>query len=339
MNKKFFLPLLTSLLLLQAQPVLSFQGLGSDGGGGARQQIDISGHQGNSNAVVATINGTEVHLGKLMNAMMKIYSKGGYSQDELSAELASRIRYQALEELALEELAFQRGVALGITIDPAVVEKNVQAAISAEGGLEALETALSKKSQTLDDLRQEIISILTVKKAVAVEVDQKVNVSPELIEEVYLKNRHQFISPEKVIVTDIIFFLEPDDPASTKTVLQLKEKIIKELSNDPTRLTPQGFIVSPNLNVSPQVKPQLYKTAKQMDVGSLSDPFIVDGTLHLIKLDYIQPSTEKPAEEAKKIIAGKLKADMRQELLKQWRESLQKEAKIEIVHDLMNPQQ
>jgi len=349
-RKKTFLTaaLLFSLVVGSSGPAPAFMGMGSGGGNGSPQSggaghgaatgpqdMQILGHEGNTDTVVARINGTEITMGRLMNSMMEIIMQGGYKGDSLTPEMAASIRKEAMQQLALEELAYQRAVSIGITPDPAVVQAKLDAVIKGQGGREALEKSLAEQQKSVDDLKNEISRFLAVKEAVRQEVDTRVAVTDDEINQTYEANKEQFVIAERVVVTDIVFFLAPDDPAAMEKVAAIRRRIIDELGNNPAQLTPDGFVVENQLNVSPENRPELYRIAKTMEAGSLSEPLVIDGTLHLLKSDLFQPRREIPATEAKSSIAGQLKSTRRTQLLAAWRSSLLKDADIEIVNEMM----
>ena len=351
-RRKTFLTvaLLLALGIGSTEPVHAFMGMGSggaatgsphggdaDAGHGATglKDMKILGHEGNTDTVVVRINGTDITMGRLMNSMMDVIMQGGYSGDNLSPEMAASIRKEALQQLALEELAYQRAVSLGITPDPAVVQAKLDAVIKGQGGREALEKSLAEQKKTIEDLKNEITRFLAVKEAIRQEVDTKVAVTDDEIEQTYEANKGQFVIAERVVVTDIVFFLAPDDPAAKEKVAAIRRKLIDELGNNPAQLTPDGFVVENQLNVSPENRPELYRIAKTMEPGSLSEPLVIDATLHLLKSDLYQPRKETPAAEAKASIAGQLKTNRRNQLLAAWRNNLIKNADIEIVNEMM----
>ncbi len=317
----------------------AFKGIGSSGvGSGAdssQDRSDIMGHGGNTNVVVATVNGAEITMGKLMNTMLDVIMQKGYSMDNLTSELTRRIRSESLEQLALEELAYQHALSQGISADPAVVQSQLDIIVKGEGSREALDKSLAKKNKSFEDLQTEITRLIVIKQVISKEVDQKVTVSPEEIDTVYENNKDQFVTKERVVVTDITFFLDPADPASNEKVLAVRQKIIQEHDGNPATLTPDGFVVQNQINVSPETKKPLYDAAKTMEVGTLSEPFVIDGTLHLIKFDFHQPRKEKPLEESKAYVAQKIKAAKHRDFLAKWRKSLIEKADIEIVHEMM----
>ena len=352
-RKTLFLTIIAICISLGAiGNVHAFQGLGSGGPGGSNGNANpphgggtVHGHGGmtqnlsmahgeGDETVVALVNGTEVTMGELMRTVKDIIMRD-YRNMKLTEELAKRIRYDALEMLAMEKLAYQHALSIGVTADQHEIDSRIAAIKQAEGGEEALQISLARRKKTIEDLKKDISRFLAVKMAIEQEVDRKVAITEEEINEAYKASKEQFITPERVVVTDIIFFLDPKDPASAERVHSIREKIILELDNDPTKLTPSDFVVSSNINVSPENMPELYQAAKKIEVGSLSDPLVIDGTLHLIKYDFHQARKEKAETEAKAVVARKLKSTKKNQLLAKWRQNLLKNANIEIVHELL----
>ncbi len=329
------------LVLGSISNVSAFKGMGANPqpaeqqSSSEEQASKIMGHQGNADLIVATINGTEITMGALMSGMLDIIKKSGYSGDSLTAELGRRVRSEALEKIAMEELAYQRAVSLGISPDPAVVESYVESSAQQQGGREALEKILAEKNKSIADLKNEITRYLAVKEAIRQEVEDKVTVSDEEIDIVYNNNRKEFVTEERVVVTDIIFFVDPADPASREKVLAVRNTIINELDNNPARLNAQGLIVENQINVSPENKSFLYDQAKKMKTGELSQPLLLDGTLHLIKLDLYQPASEKPVDESKAYVAKEIRSAKYNDLLRTWRSSLMQDAEIKIINETM----
>ncbi len=331
------------LLLLPHGSAQAFRGMGSGGSiDGAGTDTSLPGstsnmpsnHTENSKTVVARVNGAEITMGALMHTVKDILMQK-YRNMAMTPGLAQRIRYDALEELAMEELAFQHAVSSGITVNQTEIDQRLGEIIQAEGGEDALQISLSQRNKSIEDLKSDIRRFLSVKMAIEQEVDSQVTITEEEINTAYEANKEQFVIPERVVITDIIFFLDPADPASAERVRSVREQIISELNNDPTKLTPKDFVVVSNTNVSPEDKPELYQAAKNIEVGSTSEPLNIDGTLHLIKKDFYQPRKEKEASEAKAVVASKLKSFKKKQLLAEWRQNLMKDAKIEIVHELL----
>jgi len=291
-------------------------------------------HQEEMMAVVARINGTEISMKKLMNTIMKIIMEK-FGDQTISNDLAQQIRYEALQELTLEELAYQRALTLGIEIDEQTINQQIEAIQKSAGSPEAFRQSLANKQQTLADLKTEIGRFLAVKKAIKLEVEDKIIISDKAVEKTYQDNIDQFVIPEQIVITDIIFFLDPEDQETKNKVISIRNKIIDELHNNPNRLEASGLTVMPGIKVSQLNYPDLYNEAKKLALNEISDFLVIDGTPHLIKLEHFQAEQKKPEENVKSYIRRSLMSRKHKAALIEWRQNLNKGAEIEIVHELL----
>lgn len=316
-------------------------GMAFKGMGGAAPKSDtgpksmvIKGHEGSRQTVVAKVNGKPVTMGALEDSIREIVMTK-YGKTEVTADIARTIRKDALEKLVLEELACQRAVALGISVDPALINKNIDAKRDAAGGDEKFLKSLTLQNSTLQDLKRQIERFFLVKQLIHKEIDSTINISEETLDEAYEANKAQFVEPERVKISDIIFFLDPDDPASKQKVLDIRAKIIDELSGNPAELKADGVLVMSDLNVSAELKPELYKHSRELKPGTFSDPLLIDGTFHLTKLESYHPRKEPPKEGVKAEIASQMRSAEKSKRLPLWRKELLKDGKVEIVNDIL----
>jgi foldase protein PrsA len=333
----FFLTIMTLFFLEGVEPVKAFKGIGSSSpetGQESMANMAKMQHQGNQDVVVALVNGAEIKMGALMSNVLDVIMRK-YGGKEVTSEIAKRIREEALERLAMEELAYQRAVILGISINPDDINTKIESLKQKAGGEEAFQNNLSRQNKSLNQLKEEIRRYMSVEAAVEQEVNSMASVDDKEVEKLYQENREQFIIPEQIIITDIIFFLDHEDASSKAKVQATRQEIIETYDNNPAKIPPDGFAVQSEVKISMETAPAFYKTSRQMKQGDLSSPFIIDSTYHVIKLDYYQPATEKPKNEVKAYIAGTLTSQKRKQVLDKWRKDLLKNANIEIVHELL----
>jgi len=125
------------------------------------------------------------------------------------------------------------------------------------------------------------------------------------------------------------------DPASKQKVLDIRTKIIDELSGNPAALKAEGVLVTSGLNVTADHEPELYNHSRELKPGTFSEPLLIDGTFHLTKLESYHPRKEQPKEEVKAYIASQMKSTEKSKRLPLWREELLKDGKVEIVYDIL----
>ncbi len=333
--------LMVGIICGNTQSALAFKGMGGSHGMDAapksdagQQSMVIEGHAGNRKTTVAIVNGISVTMGALVDSIREIMMTK-YGNTEVTADIARTIRKDALEKLVLEELACQRAVALGITVNPKLINKNIEARKTAAGGDEKFLNNLTQQNSTLQDLERQIERFYLIKQLIHKEIDSKIKISDETVDQAYEANKEKFVEPERVKISDIIFFLDPEDPASKQKVLDIRIKIIDELSGNPAALQENGVLVRQNLNVTSAYEPELYKHSRVMEPGSLSDPLLIDGTLHIVKLESYYPRKEKPKKEVKAYIVSQMRSSEKSQRLPLWRNELLKNGKVEIVHDIL----
>lgn len=332
----FFFTAVTLCLLAGTGSLQAFKGMGSSQPGSERESMTAvaAQHQGNQNVIVARVNGADITMGPLMSSVMDVKMQK-YGGKEVTKEIARNIRQEALEQITLEELAWQKAQALGVSKNDEEVNARVRALIAGAGGEEAFKKNLIAQNKTLETLKQDIQRYIAIRKTIKIEIDDKVVVDEKEINQLYEETKEQFIIPERMMVSDIVFFLDPEDETSQKKVNSIREKIINELNNNLDALPQEGFIIKKELKISKETAPALYNAAINMEQGDISPPVIIDSTFHLVKLEHYQPVEKKPEEEIKAYIGAKLKSRKKDLALTAWRQDLLKDAHIEIVHEIL----
>lgn len=348
MKKQILVTILLTVIIICSNTKygMAFKGMGGEAGGAAHgvdttkksdaepQSLVIAGHEGNRRAVVAKVNGNSITMGELEDSIREIVMTK-YGKTKVTADIARTIRKDALEKLVLEELACQRAVALGISVDPALINRHIEVKRQAAGGEEKFLKSLTMQNSTLQELTRQIERFFLIKQLMQKEIDAKIIISEKTLDEAYEANKEKFVEPERVKISDIIFFLDPDDPASNQKVLDIRTKIMAELAGKPADLKAEGFLVVSDLSVTAEHKPELYKYSRELQPGSFSEPLLIDGTLHLIKLESYHPRKEPKKEEVMAYVASQMKSTEKSQRLPLWRKELLKDGKIEIVNDIL----
>ncbi|MDA8165840.1 MAG: SurA N-terminal domain-containing protein [Desulfobacteraceae bacterium] len=283
-------------------------------------------HKNVSSLVVANVNGTNLTLTEMMRAVREI-ALTNYGKQELTPALAARIKREALERMILEELAFQRAQHLGIIVSPEEVTGQI-ATMRKEMGEKHYQMYLEREDLTDESLLEKnIMRFLMVKKALAADLPP-IRIGEDEVEKAYQTSKEQFIQPEKVQVTDVIFFLDPAAPPSLRSVEQARRVM---LGGGIEKLTQDGtFVVRTDIPLDPKRNSILYAAAKKLKKNEISEPTIADGTFHLIQLTGYSPRTEKTKDEVRNFLHTKLVNDMRSKQMEDWKKNLRKDAKVNI---------
>lgn len=283
--------------------------------------------------VVATVNGVGITYEAEVRMMRRIMATKAYAEAPQEIE---DVRKEALDKLVVQELAYQKAKAEGIVVGEKAIDDAIADLRKKLGTEERFQTFLENEAMTGDRLRPTVERNLVLQAISAKEVTGKVTVSEDDIRQEYEKEKDKYASPERVAVTDVVFFLKTDDEGSVKIVEDLRKKLEGQKDNDPWTLVPDGtFIVQDiqNLAATKDKDKDLYEAAIKLKVGELSGAVKTSDSLHLIKLTAYSPRQEVPFETLKGTLEKKLRARALQERIKEWGNELKKDAKIEIIED------
>lgn len=293
-------------------------------------KIEVPQHVGAETIVVAKVNGVDIKMPELMNRIQDITMQK-YGREEITPQLAMKIKKEAIDRLITEELAYQRAKSLGIEIKPEVIQKRIDQFKKKAGSDEKFTEILAQKNMTEMGLWVQLERYYAVKEAIDLEVTQKIVLSPEEIEKTYEENKAAFVQEEKISITDVVFFLNPKEEASLVTAKEIYQKIVKDFGGNPEKLEQGPYVVRENIEVVEMLEPNLYAEAKKLQLNNISEPLVIDGTLHIIKLTKYRPRQEKTKAEVLEVLEQKLKESMQEQALTAWRDSLKKDASIEVV--------
>jgi parvulin-like peptidyl-prolyl isomerase len=284
---------------------------------------------GDGKTVVARVNGvgiTEESLAVMMNSPGK---KKGHGQ--ASPASPEETRTEALNQLILQELAYQKAKSEGLGMEPKEVDGVLEEMRRKSGSEEKFKEQLEKERITEGELRNRIERNFAIRRIFTREIQNKVSVPKEEIRQEYEKEKEKYARPEKIAVIDVVFFLDPGAAGSRKKAEEILGKIHEDKEKDPWNLASDTAYAVREMEIKGGQGRELYEAAKKLNVGELSDVFDAEETLHIIKLVEYTPRRQSTFEEVK----GKLEAGLRFKAMKkrmeEWGVELRRNANIEIV--------
>ena len=284
---------------------------------------------GKEKIVVARVNGIEITMATVATMMNTLVTKQGHGT--ALPESMEEIRKDALNQLIFQELAYQKAKSDGMAVGR---KESVDALVGMRqkpGGEEKFREFLEKGQITEEDLRNRIERSLTLKRVFTREVSNKVSVSEEEIREEYEKEKERYVRPEKIAVTDVVFFLEAGETDSRKKAEEIMKRMHDDKEKNPWNLVSDGSFVVRDIEVNRSQGKELYEEAKKLKVGELSGVFAVAGNLHVIRLKEYSPHQQFTFEEVKSRIERKMRVGALKKRLAEWEAELKKDAKIEIM--------
>jgi parvulin-like peptidyl-prolyl isomerase len=278
--------------------------------------------------IAATVNGVGITMEsveKLVNSMNSQAAHGAAPSRDRAA-----MRTEALDRLILQELAFQRAKSQGLAPTPQDIDAAIARIKSQVGGEEGFKAFLERGAMTEKDLRQIIETNLAIERILAKEVLKDVSISEDDLKREYEKEKDKLGTPEKIVITDVVFFLDPKSEESVRKAEQVLKELRDEKDNDPLKLSSDGSFIVRELEVKEETDGQLYAAAKKLHPGELSGVVITSDSLHVFKVQENTPAKQMSFASARRSLEKKLRLAAQQQKITEWEKDLKKGAIIEI---------
>jgi foldase protein PrsA len=280
--------------------------------------------------VVARVNGVGLHMDALVEQVNRMSAA---NQRDSSSGSREATRQKALDRLIFQELSVQEAKRQGLTLGEGGLD-NAMAKLRAKlGHDEGYNNFLAKQNISEAELRSRVERSLLIQLVFDREVIRKVSVTEDDLRKEYERDRDGFITPEKIAVVDVIFFLKQDDPASLEKANKILAQVSADKEKNPKNLVADGTFIVRSLDIEKGLEPELYEAARKLKEGELSGVVRTHDSMHIIKLTRYTPESRMSFEEVKGSLEGKLKAAAQKKRSEEWEGELRKNAKIEIVQE------
>lgn len=316
----------TAWLCLQAP--IAIAATANSGGKGD----ETMGHSSAEEIVVANVNGKAINMAQLMREMASV-SMQRYGQQEISPLLAEKIKREAIDKTIIEELAIQHASARIKGVPPAAMETKIQGVRKQYKSEAEFQKYIKDEFGGEESFKKQMERLLTLELFIKQEFDSKVEVNDQEVKKAYDDSKDQvFVKDEFVQVNDLVFFVDPADPASPAKIESIKKTIADHYANDPSRMPVDGtFAVEKNKPLDKVKDKPLYEAAKVLKEYGWSAPINVDGNLHAVQLIGYKPAVNKSLQEVAAYLKNEIWQQKRQGLLNTWMAGLKDGAKIEIM--------
>jgi len=279
--------------------------------------------------IAARVNGTDITLKSVLEIMNRLYAGKGAAAVTPKDKEASREK--ALNKAVFYELAYQKALVSGLKVESAEIDKKEAELRAKLGGAEALKKHLEEEAMTEEEMRALFERSIILKRIFAAEVFDKVVISEDDIARAYEKEKGKFIRPEKISVTDVVFFLETEKNESVALAQEILRKIRDDKDLNPYNLVSDGKFVAHDIDLDKEKDGELIEEARKLKTGELSGVIKTSDSLHIIKLKQYSPEKQFALSEVKGFLKQKLTAEAEQKRLQEWEAELRKDAKIEIL--------
>ena len=269
------------------------------------------------NRIVACVNSDIITLHELNSKIKEMTGVSPFQIMNENKEKYLQTRSNILQILIDEKITHEKVKELGIEISSLEIDKEIER-IKKEHALthEELLNNLKEKGLTYEALRRRIKKDIERMQLTQFEVNSKIVVSDEEIEEYYNEHKEEFKNENRVRLASIILLQQ--DPSDKEEALSLAKKadvIMSRLKNghDFATLANQ-FTEGPGAGEGgdlglfeiASLSPELKDIVDRMPTGEVSQPLVRSFGIQIIKIVEKQEQGVKPIDEVKDMISRKL---------------------------------
>lgn len=288
---------------------------------------------------VARVNGMEITEGDLRSEMERLYPSnaghGGLRPDKLK-----EIRSKALEELIVQELAYQQAVKAKKLVPMPEVQTEFQR-MRTKYGAKEFDASLKADGLTRPQYLKKLQRQMTLERSFQEKVVLPSRADPPAVRAFYEHNLPRFERPEQVHVRLILATMDPkakpEEQQKAQQKIEMVEKRLKagedfgalaeQFSDDMYRINggDLGWVHRGRL------EPEYEKVIFALPVGKASDTFRTPEGYAVVKVEGREPSRQMKFEEVSKIIQAEMEKKKSEALREAWVAQVKQDAQIEIL--------
>ena len=289
--------------------------------------------------VLALVNGEEIHLSEFEEALKGIEERAGAPAP---TERRDEIYRNIINQLIEYRLLVQETVERNIEVTDQEVEARLAVFKQHFGSSEDFEKALSEQELTLQKFKEETRITIRLDKMLSEEVEEKISIESNDLENFYKENLSQFSQEEQIQASHILIVVAADakpweKEAARKQAADILEKIragedfaslAREHSQDPGNAQEGGEIGYFGRGA---MVGAFERAAFALNPGEVSE--LVDSPFgfHIIKVTDKQPSRTLPLDEVRPQLEQFLQNQKRQEQTAEFLDLLKNKSTITIL--------
>lgn len=264
---------------------------------------------------------------------LRLQAKNESEFTQLIDEVSKDILQNIVDRIIIVNEAYDQG----IQIPPTYIDEEYELIIKTDfnGNRSQFLAYLNSIGQTQDEFREDL------KRSIIVSVMQSQNrkkqsqISPEKIEDFYLRNKLRFYQPESIHLKQII--LIPKVGETIENVLETANEIVSQLdAGEPIHLLANKY-GDKTYNRSngdwgwvnrEDIRSELSQVAFDLNIGEYTQPIVLENAVFILYAENIQEEKIQPISQVRDLIENLLNQQIAQTSLDEWLESLREKAYI-----------
>jgi peptidyl-prolyl cis-trans isomerase C len=288
--------------------------------------------------VVARVNGEAISRGDLEKAVSEIEARAGQS---MPVDQRDRVLRAVLDQLIGFRLLAQESVARKTIVTDADVDARIAQIRSQFPSDEVFQQQLQQRQTTLAQLRADTRASMQITLMLEAELGTSAAVTPEQVNDFYVKNPAAFQQGERVKASHILVRMQANADAAEREKALVKATgilvdvkagkdfaaLAKQYSDDPGSGANGGDL---GYFERGQMVPPFEQAAFSLPVGQTSELVQSDFGYHIIRVTDKQPGRTQPLAEVRANIEQYLLGQNREQQTRLFVDALKSKGKVEI---------
>ncbi len=266
--------------------------------------------------------------------------QGKFEGEELDGEMeAAQRRY--LDQLIIRSLQLQRAQELNMEVTERDIELAVED-VKQENNLtqSTLETLLAREGITFDAYRQRITEEIMIRRVINFEVQARIEVSSEEIEDYYQANAADFLPPEQLRASHILVVAPQNGDGVEALEAEARAEVLLERAKSGEDFAELARLHSEDASGAPggdlglirrgEILPDIEAVLFSLQQGEIGPLVRTSAGYHIIKLTEKTSQEAPPFEQVSDRIRNHVYTEKLNVRYERWLEELKKKAYIEV---------
>lgn len=252
-------------------------------------------------------------------------------------QLIEKVSKDILQNIIDRIIIVKEAYNQGIQIPPSYIDGEYESIIKTDfnGNRSQFLAYLNSTGQTQDEFREELKRNIIVNVMQSQNRKKQSQISPEKIEDFYVKNKIRFYQPELIHLKQII--LIPKSGETMETVLETANEIIRQLDAGKPIHTLANTYGDKTFNRAngdwgwikrEDLRSELSEVAFDLNIGEYTQPIQLGEAVFILYAENIQNEKIQPISQVRDLIETNLSREIAQKALDEWLEDLRSKAYV-----------
>ena len=252
-------------------------------------------------------------------------------------QLIEKVSKDILQNIIDRIIIVKEAYNQGIQIPPSYIDGEYESIIKTDfnGNRSQFLAYLNSTGQTQDEFREELKRNIIVNVMQSQNRKKQSQISPEKIEDFYVKNKIRFYQPELIHLKQII--LIPKSGETMETVLETANEIVRQLDAGKPIHTLANTYGDKTFNRAngdwgwikrEDLRSELSEVAFDLNIGEYTQPIQLGEAVFILYAENIQNEKIQPISQVRELIETNLSREIAQKALDEWLEDLRSKAYV-----------